>query len=379
MSRPQTAAAAVGPVDAYRVTGTSPGTSARATPVAHPSRVTPVPLERPAPGRSYDAVHMLGAGAVGRALLERFRSDRRRVIAVTDSTATLHEPSGIDIDEVLEWKCAGRSLRDHPRALAVPATAAMALVDADIIADASSTDLERNEWTRALSAALARGACVASAAKAALCESGTEWLTGAHRGRVGCNAVLGGTGRSFVAELPDLRQRTRTVAIVGNASTTTILEVIEDGGTLDEGLAEAQRAGYLEPDPVLDLCGADAAVKLAIVAGIVTGRRIDPRAIPCGDLRLLDPVIVRARVRRNATTRLVGRMADDGSLRVAYEEISRDSILAAPRGRVIYEYRLARDERRLHIGTGLGADATAGALWTDIRALAGAARTGVSS
>ncbi|HSJ32172.1 MAG TPA: hypothetical protein VK933_12105 [Longimicrobiales bacterium] len=377
MSGPQTAVAAPRTADAYRVSGTSPGTSARAIAIAHP-RGTPVPLDGPVSRRAYDAVHLLGAGAVGRALLERFRNDRRRIIAVSDSTATIHDPSGIDIDSVLEWKRAGRSLRDRPDALRIPAAAAIALVDADIVADASSTDLERTGWTSALSAALARGACVASAAKAALCEAGAEWLTGEHLARVGCNAVLGGTGRSFVADLPDLRQRTRALAIVGNASTTTILEVIEQGGTLDDGLAEAHRAGYLEPDPTLDLCGADAAVKLAIVAGIVTGRRIDPRTIPCDDLRLLDPVIARARVRRNATTRLVGRMADDGSLHVCYEEISRDSILAAPRGRVIYEYRLARDERRLHIGTGLGADATAGALWTDIRALAGAAQTGAA-
>ncbi|HSK21509.1 MAG TPA: hypothetical protein VK912_20315 [Longimicrobiales bacterium] len=378
MSRPQTAAAVPRTVDAYRVTGTSPGASAGAIAIAQPPRAIPVPLDRPVSRRTRDAVHVLGAGAVGCALLQRFRRDRRRVIAVTDSTATLHDASGIDIDTVLDWKRAGRSLSDHPHALTISGPAAIERVDADIIADASSTDLERSGWTNALTAALARGACVAAAAKAALCDAGAEWLTGDYLAQVGCNAVLGGTGRSFIAELPDLRQRTQTLAIVGNASTTTILEVIEQGGTLDQGLAEAQRAGYLEPDPALDLCGADAAVKLAIVAGIVTGRRIDPRTIPCDDLRLLDPLLIRARVRRNATTRLVGRMGDAGRLRVSYEEISRDSILAAPRGRVIYEYRLARDERRLHIGTGLGADATAGALWTDIRALAGAAQTAVS-
>jgi hypothetical protein len=55
---------------------------------------------------------------------------------------------------------------------------------------------------------------------------------------------------------------------------------------------------------------------------------------------------------------------------VSYEEVARDSVLAAPCGRVVYEYRLDRDERRIHLGTGLGADATAGALWSDIRALA---------
>jgi hypothetical protein len=36
----------------------------------------------------------------------------------------------------------------------------------------------------------------------------------------------------------------------------------------------------------------------------------------------------------------------------------------------VYEYRLTREERRIHIGTGLGAAATAAALFTDIQALA---------
>ena len=371
-----TTAATIAPVrapDAYRVTGNSP------TPLV--IRVPDQPrhtLREPARRRGYDTVHVLGVGAVGRALLQRCLSDRRRVVAVTDSTATLHDPRGIDIPGVTAWKLAGRPLRDHPFAVSVPAAAAISSIDADILVDATATDLDRPEWTRALGAALSRGACIASAAKAALCEAGAEWLTGEHRARVGCNAVLGGTGRSFIAELAELQKRTRSIAVVGNASTTVILQVVERGGTLAEGIAEAQRLGFIEPDPELDLRGADAAVKLAIVAGIITGRRIDPRSIETEDIRKVDVLAVRARARRNATTRLVGRLDPGGRLRVGYEELSRDSILAAPCGRVVYEYRLNRDERRLHIGSGLGAAATAGALFADIRALAAEAASQAS-
>lgn len=362
------------PADAFRVTGTSPGRPAlvRLPEAARTAPSSPQPST--ARGRrSYETVHVLGCGAVGMALLQRFRSDRRRVIAVTDSTGTVYEPRGVDVDSVAAWKLEGRAIRDFPQTLGIPGPSAIAHVDADIVADATSTDLDRPCWTRALDAALGRGACVASAAKAALCEAGAEWLSGEHRVRVGCNAVLGGTGRSLIAELPDLQRRTRAIAIVGNASTTTIIEVIERGGTLEDGLAEANRRGFLEPDPELDLRGADAAVKLAIVAGIIAARRIDPRSIATEDLRNQDAVSIRARARRGATTRLIARLDCDGSLKVRYEEVSRDSILAAPCGRVVYEYTLTRDERRLHIGSGLGAVATAGALFADIRALAGEA------
>jgi homoserine dehydrogenase len=360
----QSAATAAPTEDACCVTGTSPTPYATRAPALH-VRLAWAPRQR-----RYDTVHVLGPGAVGRALLERFRDDRRRVIAVTDSTATLHDPGGLDADAVLQWKQAGCRLRDHPGGCVIPAIDAIARIDADILVDATTTDLARPDWTSALGAALERGVCVAAAAKAALCEAGAEWFSGVHASRVGCNAVLGGTGRSFVAELSDLQQRTRAIAIVGNASTTAILEVIERGGTLDDGVAEAHRSGFLEPDPELDLRGADAAVKLAIVAGIVTGRRIDPRAIACEDIRDIDLLAIRSRTRRNATTRLIGRLSERGELCVGYEEISRDSILAVPCGRVLYEYRLTRDERRIHIGSGLGAAATAAALWTDIRGLA---------
>lgn len=385
-----TATAAVEPAaapDPFRVTGTSPtngpalvrtaGAPAPAkAPEAGPAQqhaAEPVRLtvqRTAARRRKYETVHLLGPGAVGRALLERFERDRRRVVAVTDSSGTLHDAGGLDPRAVIEWKRAGRQLRDHPGAEPVTFGDAVARVDADIVADATATDLDRAGWTDALGAALGRRACVVSAAKAALCEAGAEWLSGEHRARVGCNAVLGGTGRSFIADLPELQQRTRGIAIAGNASTTTILEVVERGGTLAEGIAEAQRLGFLESDPELDLRGQDAAVKLAIVAGIVTGRRIDPRTIECDDIRHMDLRAVRARARRNVTTRLIGRLTDAGQLRVQYEEISRESILAVPCGRVVYEYRLTRDERRMHIGSGLGADATAAALWSDIRALA---------
>jgi homoserine dehydrogenase len=341
--------------DAFRTSGSSPGIS----------RV-----------RTCDTVHLVGPGAVGRALLRRLAGSRRRLIAVSDSTATLADPAGLDPLAVAAWKERGRPLREHPHARVLDTAEAVRVVDAGILVDTTSTDLNRRGWTDALHTALERGACLGLAAKGALCEAAGEWLNGPHRARVGCNAVLGGTGRDFAAELPELRRHWRSVAIVGNASTTAIIEAVERGATLQD---EAQALGYLEPDPEQDLQGADAAVKLAIVAGALTRRRIDPRSICPEDIRVLDRSVVRGRAQRGATTRLVARLTPNGRLGVAYEEVSRDSLLAAPCGRVVYEYRLKRSERRLHVGEGLGAEATAAALWLDVssagaRAHAGAAQ-----
>jgi homoserine dehydrogenase len=317
----------------------------------------------------YRTVHLLGAGAVGRAFLELLAGSRRVLVAVTDSTATIHAPGGLDPLSVASWKAAGRPLREHTAARALPVQRAVAQADADIVIDASATELSRAGWTEALSQALARGACIVLAAKAALCEAGAEWLNGPHRNRIGCHAVLGGTGRQFVGELTELQRRWRGVAIVGNASTTTMLEAIERGATLAEASATARQLGYLEADPELDFRGVDAAVKLAIVASVLTGRRIDPARIPCEDIRTLDPGMVAERARRGCTTRLVARLSGAGAVRVGYEEVARDCVLAARAGQVVYDYRLTRGERRLHVGSGIGPGATADALWSDLQAL----------
>jgi len=353
------APASVTVVDTFHTSGTSP---------------TTYPVVR----RQYDTVHLLGAGAVGRVFLELLAASRRVLVAVTDSTATIYSPAGLDPRAVAAWKAAGRPFREHPWARALPVVAGVATADADIVVDASATELGRAGWTDALSQALARGSCVVLAAKAALCEAGAEWLNGDYADRVGCNAVLGGTGRQFLAELAELRSRCRAVALVGNASTTTIVEAVEAGATITEAIGTAQRLGYLETDPELDFRGADAAVKLAIVASVLTGRRIDPRCIPCQDIRDLDLHEVAARPHRGCTTRLIARLHDNGTLRVGYEEIARDSVLAVRRGHVVYDYQLTRGERRLHVGGGIGPAATADALWTDVQALS-AAQAGLNA
>ncbi len=327
-------------LDAHRTSGTSPGV---------------------------DGIHLVGAGGVGRALLQQLALSGRRLVAVTDSTGTVVDRHGLDPLRLLGWKAAGRPLGEWPGAWRVDTAQAVGTVGASLVVDASATDGTRVAWPTVLDEVLGRGGALALAAKDALAARAAAWL-GDGTARVGCNAVLGGTGRALVRELPELRRRWRAVAIVGNASTTTILECIERGGSVDDGIEEARQRGFLEADPELDLRGRDAATKLAIVAGALQGRSVDPAAIACDDIRALDVAAIRARVARGATTRLVAR-ATPHAVCLGYEEVARTSVLAVPVGRVVYRYDLTGNERRVHLGGGLGAAATAEALWVDVVAL----------
>jgi homoserine dehydrogenase len=315
---------------------------------------------------SSPTLHLLGPGAVGRALLRQLAGGPYRVVAVTDSTATLHDASGLDSLDIVAYKQAGGRLVDRARARVLPLPDALACSGADVIVDATPTTFARPLWTRTLAHNLSRGARIAFAAKDALCEESSTWLAGAHAARVGCNAVLGGTGLRFCRELRELRTGATAVAVTGNASTTAIIQVLERGGTFAEGLADARQRGFLEPDPELDLRGVDAAVKLAIVGGALLGHVVDARRIPCQDLRSLDPAELRARAKQGLTTRLVGRATRQRELRVTYEAVPAGSPLATACGRVAYCYTLADGGQRVHEGGGLGPDATAAAVLCDL-------------
>src|SRR5690606_32170811 len=137
-------------------------------------------------------------------------------------------------------------------------------------------------------AALRRGARLALASKDGLAAAAARWLGARVAGRVGCNAVLGGVRAPFPAELDALPAASTAVAIVGNATSTTVVEVVEQGGSVADGIDCARRRGLLEADPELDLTAHDAAVKLAIVATALSERPVDAAAIARCDLRALD-------------------------------------------------------------------------------------------
>ena len=313
-------------------------------------------------------VHLVGPGQVGREFL-RLLSAPLRLIGITDSSATLHDREGLDPVALAELKAGGGRLLEVEGAESLPVDLATDLVGADVVVDATTTDVGNPERAvRRSLKVLRRGACLALAAKDAVSVAGDRLLSDQHRDRVGINAVLGGTGYSLSSELSQLRRSCLEVALVGNASTTAVVEKIERGGTIEEGIRQAQEDGLLETDPELDLSGLDAAAKLVTVVGALWGRQTPVDDVDCEHLRSLDEDELQRRFRSGTTTRLVGRAETDGNLRVAYEEISQASPLAVPRSRVAYTYRLGDGQTRVHVGHGIGPRHTAEALLLDVRA-----------
>ena len=131
-------------------------------------------------------------------------------------------------------------------------------------------------WARhAVLELLAAGKHVVTANKALLAQHGPEIFEAARRhGRaVAFEASVGG-GIPIIAALSQGLAANEILALQGilNGTCNFILtSMTEQGLSYQAALAEAQRRGYAEADPTLDVDGTDAAHKLAILAQIAFG------------------------------------------------------------------------------------------------------------
>jgi homoserine dehydrogenase len=360
-------AAFLTPVDTEGLASSGPSPTER----IEPTQLDPAPLPLAPPAR----VWLIGAGAVGREFLRLLPRTRLRLIGVSDTSASLYAPSGLDALAIAAHKQAGRALAE---CTATGARFEARLAEADIVVDASSAGDLAVAGARAR-AILARGQSLVLAGKDVACAHAHAWFREEAPARVGIDAALGGTGWRLASELRELRARWTSIALACNASSAAIIEAVARGASFEQGLAQARERGLLETDATRDLDGSDAACKLALVLGALTGRALDPAHIERTDLRALDARLLRERARRGRATRLVARARKSGTARIACEELEPGSALAAPPDRVVYCYELERGARRVHVGHGLGAARTARALLGDTLRLAASALVEVRS
>ncbi|HZZ62902.1 MAG TPA: homoserine dehydrogenase [Roseiarcus sp.] len=159
------------------------------------------------------------------------------------------------------------------------AMAASAEIDVfvELIGGADGAALE------AVTAALARGLPVVTANKAMLAAHGLELaaLSEAHEAPLFFEAAVGG-GIPVVKTLRESLAGNAIARVSGilNGTCNYILSRMEtDNLPFDVCLAEAQRHGYAEADPTFDIGGFDTAHKLAILASLAFGSKIDAAAV----------------------------------------------------------------------------------------------------
>ena len=141
--------------------------------------------------------------------------------------------------------------------------------------------------------ALRAGKHVVTANKALLASRGEELFRLAAEKGVDVyyeGAVCGGV--PVIRTLREALASDRITSIHGivNGTTNYILTAMaEKGAPLAEALAEAQRLGYAEADPTLDVSGGDAAQKLCVLAHLAFGARLGPADVLTEGIMALEP------------------------------------------------------------------------------------------
>jgi homoserine dehydrogenase len=131
---------------------------------------------------------------------------------------------------------------------------------------------------------LESGKNVVTANKALLAEHGPELFDAARKlGRsIAFEAAVAG-GIPIIAAISECLTANQIESIHGilNGTSNFILTQMEENNTdYASALAEAQQRGYAEANPAMDVNGSDAAQKLAILAHLAFGARVNWRNIP---------------------------------------------------------------------------------------------------
>jgi homoserine dehydrogenase len=140
---------------------------------------------------------------------------------------------------------------------------------------------------------LESGKDVVTANKALLAEHGAELFDKAReRGRsIAFEASVGG-GIPIVTGIGQCLSANRIESLCGilNGTSNYIMtRMTEAGIPYQDAVIEAQKRGYAEADPQLDVDGSDAAQKLSILAQLAFGARLDWRSIPRTGIEQLSP------------------------------------------------------------------------------------------
>lgn len=274
-------------------------------------------------------VGLLGCGTVGsgvaRLLLERSERISRRA------------GRPIELKRVVV-----RDL-DKPRAFAPPrsllstdARAALRDPSISIVIETIGGAQPALEW---ILEAFEAGKDVVTANKALLAEHGRELFSAArHYGRALAfeGAVGGGIPIVQAIGVALAANQIQSLAAILNGTCNFILTSMTQGGlTYEAALAEAQKLGYAEADPTLDVSGADTLHKLAILAQLAFRANAALDQIPATGIDTLQAADIKYTAELGYSVKLlaIARLLEEGlALRVGPTLVRHGTPLAEVRG-----------------------------------------------
>ncbi|MEH2348920.1 MAG: homoserine dehydrogenase [Nostoc sp.] len=233
--------------------------------------------------------------------------------------------------------------------------------------------------------ALSNGKHVVTANKAAIARFGAEIFTTANQ--AGVYVMLEAAVGGGIPVIQPLKQslsvnRIHTVTGIVNGTTNYILTRMQtEGSNFNDVLADAQRLGYAEADPTADVDGLDAADKIAILASLSFGGRINLQDVYTEGIRQVSKTDIVYAEKLGFVIKLLAIAKRDTpssplSVRVHPTLVPQAHPLASING--VYNAILVEGEpigQVMFFGPGAGAGATASAVTSDILNLVAVLKT----
>lgn len=161
----------------------------------------------------------------------------------------------------------------------------------------------------------------------------------------------------------------RILAIKGilNGTTNYILtEMAQNRVSFQEALATAQKLGYAEREPSMDVDGFDAACKVVILANWILGKRITLKNVDITGIRDVTLQVLDEASKRGNTIKLIGSIDAEGKPSVKPTEISKDSPMCVSGVLNAVTFSTEYAGEQTIIGKGAGGMETASAVLRDL-------------
>ncbi|MBZ5557215.1 MAG: homoserine dehydrogenase [Acidobacteriia bacterium] len=249
--------------------------------------------------------------------------------------------------------------------------------DADVIVETIGGLEPASGW---IQDALRAGKSVVTANKQVIARDGECLLRlAARQGRqLRFEAAIGGAMPIVRAVADGLAgdRLTRIVAILNGTTNAVLSRMDATRCAIDDAIRDAQRRGYAEQDPCLDLDGDDARAKLAILCGLAFGLRVTPEEIAARSAASVTSADVEAARRDGATIRQLACASHDAAdstltAWVAPVAVPRHSIFGRATGPQNAALITGAHAGEIGVsGAGAGGDATAVAVISDLLAIA---------
>ena len=322
---------------------------------------------------------LCGFGVVGQSLVKLFESRaedlyakyglKPRVVGVFDSKGSAVNPSGLDLNKLIEVKKKFGTVRNYADTKNTMSGIDMLKnVEADVLIETTASNYKDAEpGMTHITTAMKKGMHVISVNKGPLALAFPSLMELATYNQVMfkfSGTVGGGTPILDYAKNSLSGERITSFAGILNGTTNYILTNMATGVSYEDALKDAQDKGYVEADESLDLDGLDAAAKLVILANWIMGMKVTLPDINCTGIRKVTTEDIKKAEKNNCAIKLIASCNKE--LIVGPKEIPNDDPLCVNGTLNAIAFTSEHSGTQTIIGRGAGGMETASSILRDL-------------